>query len=195
MVPQHDPLRPAAAPPDTQSRSCGPPPRRGKKCPAIFRRNGTTSWGVSAASGSSSSGGSGTPICLALVMRAGPMPLPRVLRALPTTSGSIVQSGTGRAVTVVHVVGSRGVSSEKTWSKVRAAASRWVNASPSPQVVRNVAISEVWRYSSLYTDPDSTHGDTMMAGTRYPERSNVKPHSPGGADGSGGGTGPGETWS
>ncbi len=70
-----------------------------------------------------------------------------------------------------------------------------MNASPSPQVLRSVAISEVWRYSSLCTDPDSTHGDTMMAGTRYPERSKVKPHSPGGAAGSGGGTGPGGTWS
>src|SRR4029453_16974068 len=59
---------------------------------------------------------------------------------------------------------------------VRAAASRWVNASPSPQALRSVAISEVWRYSSLYTDPGSTHGDTMMAGTRYPERSKVKPN-------------------
>src|SRR5437773_9907374 len=30
----------------------------------------------------------------------------------------------------------------------------------------------------------------MMAGTRYPERSKVKPNSPGGTAGSGGGTGP-----
>ena len=68
-----------------------------------------------------------------------------------------------------------------------------MNASPSPQVFRSVAISEVCRYSSLYTDPGSTHGDTMMAGTRYPERSKVKPSSPAGAAGSGGGTGPGGT--
>ena len=42
------------------------------------------------------------------------MPLPSVLRALPTTTGSIVHAGTGRAVTVVHVFGSRGVASEST---------------------------------------------------------------------------------
>jgi hypothetical protein len=98
-------------------------------------------------------------------------------------------------VTVAHVVGSRGVVSEKTWPKVRAEASRCVNASPSPQVCCSVAISEVWRYSSLYTDRGATHGDTMTAGTRYPERSKVNPHSPGGADASGGATGPGGTWS
>jgi hypothetical protein len=121
------------------------------------------------------------------------MPMPKVLRPLPTTSGSIVQSGTGRAVMAAQVPGSRGVAREKTWSKVRAEASRCVNASPSPQVFRSVAIKEVWRYSSLYTDPGSTHGDTMTAGTRYPERSKVKPNSPAGADGSGGGTGPGRT--
>ena len=77
------------------------------------------------------------------------MVLPRVLRLRPTTSGSIVHAGTGAAFTVVQVFGSRGVSSVKTWSSTRAEASRWVNASPSPQVFRNVAISEVWRYSSL----------------------------------------------
>ena len=37
------------------------------------------------------------------------MPLPRVLRAWPTTSQSIVQSGTGRAVMAVQVCGSREV--------------------------------------------------------------------------------------
>src|SRR5262245_2729347 len=37
---------------------------------------------------------------------AGPMALPRVLRLSPTTSGSIVHSGTGRAFTVAHVFGS-----------------------------------------------------------------------------------------
>ena len=92
-----------------------------------------------------------------------------------------------------QVAGSRGAGREKTCSNVRAEASRWVNASPSPQLFRNVAIREVCRYSWLYTDPGSTHGETMMAGTRYPERSKVKPNSPGGAAGSGGGTGPGGT--
>src|SRR5215831_17104289 len=126
-------------------------------------------------------------------MRAGPMPLPKVLRPWPTTSGSIVHAGTGCASGMAQVCGSRGVASEKRWSKVRAEASRWVNGSPSPHLLRSVAIKEVWRYSSLYTDPGSTHGDTMTAGTRYPERSKVKPNSPGGADVSGGGTGPGGT--
>ena len=59
-------------------------------------------------------GGSFTPISLALAMSAGPMPLPSVLRLWPTTSGSIVHSGTGRAFGVAHVFGSRGVSSENT---------------------------------------------------------------------------------
>jgi hypothetical protein len=108
-------------------------------------------------------------------------------------SGSAAQSGTGCAVMLAQLCGSRGVASEKTWANGRAEASRWVNAPPSPQAFRSVAIREVWRYSSLYTDPGSTHGDTMMAGTRYPERSNLKPNSPAGADGSGGRTGPGGT--
>ena len=37
------------------------------------------------------------------------MPLPKRLRPLPTTSGSIVHSGTGSALTVDHILGSRGV--------------------------------------------------------------------------------------
>ena len=120
--------------------------------------------GVRSASGSLSSAGSGTPISLALVMMAGAMPLPRVLRALPTTSVSMVHAGTGWAVMAAQVAGSRDAVSEKTWSKVRAEASRWVNGSPSPHLLRSVAIREVWRYSSLYTDPGSTHGETMTAG-------------------------------
>src|SRR5262245_55509046 len=99
-------------------------------------------------------------------MTPGPMVLPRVLRALPTASGSIVDAGTGSALTVAQFFGSRGVASEKTCSKVRAEASRWVKASPSPHVFRRVAIKDVCRYSSLYTDPGSTQGDTMIAGTR-----------------------------
>src|SRR4029077_756639 len=108
---------------------------------------------------------------------------------------SIVHAGRGRAATVAQVCGSRGVPRGTTWSKGRGQAWRWVNGAPRAQALRSVAISEVCRYSSLYTEPGSTHGDTMMAGTRYPERSNVKPNSPAGAAGSGGGTGPGGTWS
>ena len=67
---------------------------------------------------------------------------------------------------MAQVCGSRGVSRVKTWSKVRAAASRWVNGSPRSQALRSVAISEVWRYSSLNTEPGSTQGETMIAGTR-----------------------------
>ena len=44
------------------------------------------------------------------------------------------------------------------WSKVRAAASRWVNAAPRSQVLRSAAISEACRYSWLYTEPGSTQG-------------------------------------
>jgi hypothetical protein len=46
-------------------------------------------------------------------------------------------------------IGLRGSSRVNRWSKVRAAASRCVNASPRSHVLRNVAMSEVWRYSSL----------------------------------------------
>ena len=106
------------------------------------------------------------PSSPALEMRAGAAALPRALRAWPTTSRSMLHSGTGRAAWVAQSCGSRGVPRERRWSKVRAAASRCVNASPSPHTLRRVAISEVWRYSSLYTDPGSTHGETRIAGTR-----------------------------
>ena len=58
-----------------------------------------------------------------------------------------------------------------------------------------VASIEVWRYSSLITLPSSAHGEAMIAGTRYGERSNVKSRCPAGTVGSGGGAGPGGTWS
>src|SRR5580698_4589713 len=74
---------------------------------------------------------------------------------------SSVQAGTGCAWTVTQLFGSRGVSSAKTWSKARAEASRRVKASPRSHVLRRVAISEVCRYSSLYTVPWSTHGDPV----------------------------------
>ena len=47
-----------------------------------------------------------------------------------------------------------------------AAASRPVNGSPRPHALRSVAIIDVWRCSSLITIPSSTHGETMIAGTR-----------------------------
>src|SRR6476661_6773933 len=96
---------------------------------------------------------------------------------------------------VLQDLGSVGSARLKTCSKVRAAASRAVSGSPRSQVLRSVAISEVCRYSSLNTEPGSTQGETMIAGTRYPERSKVKPNSPSGTAGSGGGTGAGGTWS
>ena len=77
-------------------------------------RKPTTNLGVSAVPGSLSSAGSFTSISLALAMRAGPMPLPRVLSPLPTTSGSIVHAGTGSDLMAAQVFGSRGVASEKT---------------------------------------------------------------------------------
>src|SRR5262249_18259785 len=61
-----------------------------------------------------SSAGNRTPISLALAILAGPMPLPRVLRPMPTTSGSMVHSGTGRACTAARDLRSRGEASEKT---------------------------------------------------------------------------------
>ncbi len=69
--------------------------------------------------------------------------------ALPTSSGSIVHAGTGRASKVAQASGFRGVSRVNTCSKVRAEASRWVNGSPRFHIVRSVAMSEVWRNSSL----------------------------------------------
>ena len=84
----------------------------------------------------------------------------------PSAAVSCCIGGTGRAFGTGHVLGSRGVSRVKTLEKVRAAASRAVNGSPRPHCSRSVAISEVWRYSSLNTSPSATHGDTMIAGTR-----------------------------
>ncbi len=72
------------------------------------------------------------PSSRALEMRAGAAALPRPLRACPTTSRSMLHSGTWRAAWVSQSRGSRGVSRDRRWSKVRAAASRCVNASPSP---------------------------------------------------------------
>jgi hypothetical protein len=83
--------------------------------------------GESSAPESLSSAGNCTPLSLALAMMAGPMPLPRVLGPLPTTSGPIVHAGTGSAFMVAQVFGSRGAASDKRRSKVRAEASRWVN--------------------------------------------------------------------
>ena len=84
----------------------------------------------------------------------------------PSAAMSCCIGGTGRAFGTGHVLGSRGVSRVKTLEKVRAAASRAVNGSPRSHCSRNVAISDVCRYSSLNTEPSSTHGDTMIAGTR-----------------------------
>ena|SRR6516225_3399586 len=66
---------------------------------------------------------------------------------------SIAYADRGWAATVGQVCGSRGVPRVNTWSKVRAEASRWVNGTPRSQALRSVAISEVCRYSSLYTEP------------------------------------------
>ncbi len=49
---------------------------------------------------------------------------------------------------------------------MRAAASRAVNGSPRFHVARSVAISEVWRYSSVKTERAGTQGETITAGTR-----------------------------
>ena len=51
-----------------------------------------------------------------------------------------------------HVAGARGVSRLRRCPKVRAPASRAVNGSPRFHVPRSVAISEVWRYSSVKTE-------------------------------------------
>ena len=57
---------------------------------------------------------------------AGPMLLPRPLSPLLSASSSRCQAGTGSAVMVAQVSGSRGSSRVKRSSKVRAEASRWV---------------------------------------------------------------------
>ena len=92
--------------------------------------------------------------------------LAEAAEALVERSSSRCHSGTGRAVTVAQVRGSRGSSSVKRSSKLRAAASRWVRGSPRFQTFRRVEISEVWRYSSLNTEPCGTQGETRIAGTR-----------------------------
>ncbi|OLT11700.1 hypothetical protein BJF78_26490 [Pseudonocardia sp. CNS-139] len=74
--------------------------------------------------------------------------------------------GTGRATGDGHVPGWRGLSRVKTQENVRAAASRPVNGAPRPHSSRSVAISDVWRCSSVKTAPSATHGDTTTAGTR-----------------------------
>ena len=74
--------------------------------------------------------------------------------------------GTGRAFGTGHVWGSRGVSRVNTLEKVRAAASRAVNGSPRSHCSRKVAMSDVWRCSSLITVPSAIHGETMTAGVR-----------------------------
>jgi hypothetical protein len=114
---------------------------------------GHDKFGVSFASGSLSWAGSITPICRAMMMRAGPMPLPRVLRALPTTSGSIVHAGTGCAVGAAHAFGSRRVSSAKTWCKVRAAASRSVRPERLRQPPAQIACPRETSHSSFRFDP------------------------------------------
>ena len=61
------------------------------------------SCGVSSALGSSSCGGSLTPISFACSMSPGAALLPSPLRVLPTTSSSICHFETGKAVKVAHV--------------------------------------------------------------------------------------------
>ena len=89
-----------------------------------------------------------------------------MLNAFPIWTMSMWNSGTGSASTSGQPAGSRGLSRPSRWSNGAAAASRAVNASPRPQTLRSVAIIDVWRCSSLTTMPSSTHGETMMAGTR-----------------------------
>ena len=74
--------------------------------------------------------------------------------------------GRASAVMVAQVSRVARPSSVKRPSKVRAEASRRVKGSPRLQTLRRVAISEVWRYSSLKTEPGSTQGETRIAGTR-----------------------------
>ena len=54
---------------------------------------------------------------------------------------------------------------------------------------------EVWRYSSVTTVCSGIQAEMARAGTRTPERSKRKPSWLGGAEGSGGATGGGGTWS
>src|ERR1035441_8861855 len=91
--------------------------------------------------------------------------------------------------------GTLGSSSERTGAMSRAVASRAVKGVPSDQRSRKVAITDVWRYSSLTTVRSGIHAEIAIAGTRTPDRSNVKPIWPADADGSGGAAGGGTTWS
>ena len=91
---------------------------------------------------------------------------PRVPSARRLLTCSSWKGGTGRGSTSGQVSGGRGVSRLRRCPKVRAAASRAVNGLPSFHAARSVAINEVWRYSSVKTEPAGTHGETITAGTR-----------------------------
>jgi hypothetical protein len=94
------------------------------------------------------------------------MDLPRVLSALLISASSMWYAGTGSGCISGQVAGSRGLSRESRWSNGAAAASLALNASPRFHTFRSVAIIDVCRCSSLITIPSSTHGETMIAGTR-----------------------------
>src|ERR1700722_13142177 len=96
---------------------------------------------------------------------------PRVPSARRLLTCSAWKGGTGRGLLSGHVSGGRGVSRLRRCPKVRAAASRAVKGSPRFHVARSVAISEVWRYSSVKTEPARTHGETITAGTWRAETS------------------------
>lgn len=86
--------------------------RRGMKSPAILLRTSRTSVGGTLAFGSLSSARSCTPIALAFAMRAGAMPLPRVV-SLAGDLGAYRPVGHGSAVTMDQFAVSRGVASDK----------------------------------------------------------------------------------
>src|ERR1700722_19278733 len=119
--------------------------------------------------------------------------LPRTVNGWSGGSNAALNGGTGRGVTWGHCSGDLGVVSDRIGVRSGATASRAVSGPPSDHRSRMVRISAVCRYSSFTTVRSGIQADTAIAGTRTPERLNVKPIWPAGAAGSGGGAGGGGT--
>ena len=120
-------------------------------------------------------------------------PLPSTPSGRLDFNHAALNGGTGRGVTSGQSSGARGLASERIGAISGATASRAVKGAPSDHRSRSVRINEVCRYSSVITRRCGIHAEIAMAGTRTPERSNVKPICPGGAPASGGGAGGGGT--
>jgi hypothetical protein len=158
-LPSPPDVRPSRVPRGRDSPEVFPRPRHGaggsgRRCPGGRRRRGRAAGpqGRRAASGSLSPAGSGTPSGRAIAMKADTGPLPRLLRAWPITSGPppvrVQDAPCDRPASRVPGCGARDDVTERA-----SRGSRPVNASPSPQISRSMAISKVHRHSSLDTGP------------------------------------------